>query len=253
MTAQAAPPESPHGEPRLIAAMFSRIARRYDLLNHLLSFGLDLRWRNLMADLALLRQGDHALDVATGTADSAFVLRKRVGPRGRVVGLDLTREMLLVAMAKVRSRREAGVELNEGDAMHLPYRDGVFRAATMAFGGRNVPDLEGAFREMARVLEAGGRVVFLELNRPTLWGFRHVFDWYFHTFAPLIGGLISGDRGAYEYLPRSVDRFEDVEDIGRIMGRAGLRDVQVRRLAFGSAVIHVGVAPGAGTSDARDR
>jgi demethylmenaquinone methyltransferase/2-methoxy-6-polyprenyl-1,4-benzoquinol methylase len=221
--------------------MFSRIAPRYDLLNHLLSFGLDLRWRKLMADLARLRPGDRALDVATGTADSAFVLKKRVGPGGSVVGLDLTREMLVVALAKVR-KRGARLDLHEGDAMHLPYRDSVFRAATMAFGGRNVPDLEGAFREMARVLEPGGRVVFLELNRPTLWGFRHLFVWYFHTFAPLIGGLISGDRSAYEYLPRSVDRFEAVEDIGRIMERAGLRDVQVRRLAFGSAVIHTGVA-----------
>lgn len=222
--------------------MFSRIARRYDLLNHLLSFGLDVRWRGLMAQEAALRPGDRALDIATGTADSAFVLRKKVGPAGRVVGLDLTREMLDIALAKVRSRAERGIELHEGDAMHLPYRDSVFRAATMAFGGRNVPDLEGAFREMRRVLEPGGRVAFLELNRPTLWGFRHVFDWYFHKFSPLVGGWISGDRGAYEYLPRSVDRFEDVEDIGRIMSRAGLKDVRVRRLMFGSAVIHVGIA-----------
>jgi demethylmenaquinone methyltransferase/2-methoxy-6-polyprenyl-1,4-benzoquinol methylase len=152
--------------------------------------------------------------------------------------------MLDVGLAKVRKRGATGLELHEGDAMHLPYRGGVFRAATMAFGGRNVPDLEGAFREMGRVLTPGGRMVFLELNRPTLWGFRHVFDWYFHTFAPLIGGLISGDRSAYEYLPRSVDRFEAVEDIGRIMARAGLVDIEVRRLAFGSAVIHVGVAAG---------
>jgi demethylmenaquinone methyltransferase/2-methoxy-6-polyprenyl-1,4-benzoquinol methylase len=227
--------------------MFSRIARRYDLLNHLLSFGLDIRWRNLMAREAALRPGDWALDVATGTGDSAIVLKKRVGSAGRVVGLDLTRGMLLIGLDKLRSRREKGIELHEGNAMSLPYRDGVFRAATMAFGGRNVPDLEGAFREMARVLAPGGRVVFLELNRPTLWGFRHLFDWYFHTFSPLVGGLISGDRGAYEYLPRSVDRFEDVEDIGRIMRRAGLADIRVRRLAFGSAVIHVGLAPKAGS------
>jgi demethylmenaquinone methyltransferase/2-methoxy-6-polyprenyl-1,4-benzoquinol methylase len=113
----------------------------------------------------------------------------------------------------------------------------------MAFGGRNVPDLEGSFREMRRVLSSGGRVVFLELNRPRAWGFRHVFDWYFHTFSPVVGGLISGDRAAYEYLPRSVDKFEAVEDIAVIMERAGLEAIEVHRLMFGVAVVHVGTAP----------
>jgi demethylmenaquinone methyltransferase/2-methoxy-6-polyprenyl-1,4-benzoquinol methylase len=243
MSDGAAPPENPHGDPRLIAAMFSRISRRYDLLNHLLSLGLDIFWRSRMAGLARLRLGDRALDVATGTGDSAFALKGRVGPAGTVVGLDLTGDMLRIALEKKRARRERGLELQQGDAMRLPYRDGVFRAVTMAFGGRNVPDLEGAFREMARVLEPGGRVVFLELNRPTLWGFRQVFDWYFHTFSPLIGGLISGDRRAYEYLPRSVDKFEDVGDIARTMARAGLTAIETHSLAFGAAVIHVGVAP----------
>jgi demethylmenaquinone methyltransferase/2-methoxy-6-polyprenyl-1,4-benzoquinol methylase len=114
----------------------------------------------------------------------------------------------------------------------------------MAFGGRNVPDLEGAFREMARVVSPGGRIVFLELNRPRVWGFRHVFDWYFHTFSPVVGGLITGDRSAYEYLPRSVDHFEAVEDIALLMQRAGLGDIEVHRLMFGVAVVHVGIVPG---------
>src|SRR3982751_3898916 len=124
-------PESPHGEPRLVAAMFGRIARRYDLLNHLLSFGIDTRWRNLMAREAALRPGDIALDIATGTADSAFVLARKVGPAGRVVGLDLTRAMLLLGKDKVRDRNVRTIDLHEGDAMRLPYRDGAFRAVTM--------------------------------------------------------------------------------------------------------------------------
>jgi demethylmenaquinone methyltransferase/2-methoxy-6-polyprenyl-1,4-benzoquinol methylase len=236
-------PESPHGEPRLVAAMFGRIARRYDLLNRLLSFGLDGRWRKFAADQARLRPGDRALDVATGTGDLAFELARRVGPTGAVAGLDLTREMLVLGRAKVLAKREQRVDLHEGDAMNLPYADGVFRAATMAFGGRNVPDLTGALREMARVLGPGGRVVFLELNRPRLWGFRHLFDWYFHTFSPLVGGLISGDRAAYEYLPRSVDRFESVGDIAVCLRDAGLTDVRVHPLMFGVAVVHVGTKP----------
>ncbi|HEY7465994.1 MAG TPA: class I SAM-dependent methyltransferase, partial [Dehalococcoidia bacterium] len=133
------------------------------------------------------------------------------------------------------------VDHHEGDAMRLPYADGTFRAATMAFGGRNVPDLTGAFREMTRVLGPEGRVVFLELNRPRLWGFRHLFDFYFHTFSPLVGGVVSGDKAAYEYLPRSVDHFESVEDISRCMREAGLSQISVRRLMFGACNVHVGV------------
>jgi demethylmenaquinone methyltransferase/2-methoxy-6-polyprenyl-1,4-benzoquinol methylase len=110
----------------------------------------------------------------------------------------------------------------------------------MAFGGRNVPDLTGAFREMTRVIQPEGRVVFLELNRPKMWGFRQLFDFYFHTFSPLVGGLVSGDRAAYEYLPRSVDNFESVGDISVCMRDAGLSDVRVHPLMFGVANVHVG-------------
>jgi demethylmenaquinone methyltransferase/2-methoxy-6-polyprenyl-1,4-benzoquinol methylase len=239
----ASTPEAPHGEPRLVAAMFGRIARRYDLMNRLLAFGMDGRWRRFAADQTQVRAGDYALDICSGTADLAFELAKRVGFAGRVAGLDLTREMLVLGRAKVESRQEKRVDLYEGDAMNLPYRDASFRAATMAFGGRNVPDLTGAFREMARVLLPGGRAVFLELNRPNLWGFRHLFDFYFHTFSPLVGGLISGDRAAYEYLPRSVDKFEAVEDIAVCMHDAGFGDVRIHRLMFGVAVVHVGTKP----------
>src|SRR5689334_14685815 len=170
--------------------MFGRIAARYDLLNRLLSLGLDGRWRKFAADQARLRPGDSALDVASGTGDLAFELARRVGWAGRVVGLDLTREMLVLGRAKVVARKEQRrLDLHEGDAMNLPYQDNAFRAATMAFGGRNVPDLTGAFREMTRVISPGGRVVFLELNRPKTPGFRQLFDFYFHTFSPLVGGL----------------------------------------------------------------
>jgi demethylmenaquinone methyltransferase/2-methoxy-6-polyprenyl-1,4-benzoquinol methylase len=221
--------------------MFGRIARRYDLLNRVLSLGMDQGWRRFAAKQARLRPGDAALDVCCGTGDLAIELARRVETGGSVAGIDITHEMLVLGNAKLKRRREHSIDLNEGDAMHLPYRDRVFRAATMAFGGRNVPDLEGAFREMARTVAPDGRIVFLELNRPRTWGFRQLYDWYFHTFSPLVGGLISGDRAAYEYLPRSVDNFEGVEDIAKIMARAGLRDIEVHRLMFGVAVVHVGV------------
>jgi demethylmenaquinone methyltransferase/2-methoxy-6-polyprenyl-1,4-benzoquinol methylase len=224
--------------------MFGRIAHRYDLMNRLLSLGMDGGWRRLAARKANLRPGDRALDVASGTGDLAFELAKRVGATGFVVGVDITREMLIYGREKSVKRNEKRVDHHEGDAMSLPYRDGVFQAATMAFGGRNVPDLTGAFREMTRVLAPGGRVVFLELNRPRLWGFRQLFDFYFHRFSPLVGGLLSGDRSAYEYLPRSVDNFEGVEDINDCMRAAGLEGVEVHRLMFGVANVHVGAKPG---------
>jgi demethylmenaquinone methyltransferase/2-methoxy-6-polyprenyl-1,4-benzoquinol methylase len=234
----------PHGEPRVVAAMFGRIAHRYDLMNRLLSLGMDGGWRRLATKKCNLRPGDRALDVASGTGDLAFEMAKKVGSDGYVIGLDITHEMLVLGHDKSVKRDERRVDHHEGDAMRLPYADGSFRAATMAFGGRNVPDLTGAFREMTRVLQPQGRAVFLELNRPKLWGFRHLFDFYFHTFSPLVGGLLSGDRSAYEYLPRSVDNFEGVEDISRCMRDAGLSDIEVHPLMFGVANIHTGTKAG---------
>ncbi len=233
-------PELPHGDPRVVAAMFDRIARRYDLMNRLLSLGMDGWWRRKAAKDANLRPGDRALDLASGTGDLAFEMAKYVGDKGYVVGLDIAHEMLVLGHAKSIARKQPRVVHHEGDAMNLPYPDNTFRAVTMAFGGRNVPDLTGSFAEMNRVLQPGGRVVFLELNRPKLWGFRHLFDFYFHTFSPLVGGLISGDRAAYEYLPRSVDNFEDVEAIKGCMETAGLSNVRIDPLMFGVANIHIG-------------
>jgi demethylmenaquinone methyltransferase/2-methoxy-6-polyprenyl-1,4-benzoquinol methylase len=227
----------------VVAAMFGRIAHRYDLMNRLMSMGMDGGWRKLAAREARLHPGDRALDVASGTGDLAFEMARSVGDKGFVVGLDIAREMLVLGHEKSVQRHERRVDHHEGDAMRLPYAEGVFRAATMAFGGRNVPDLTGAFREMTRVLSPGGRVVFLELNRPRLWGFRQLFDFYFHTFSPLVGGVLSGDRAAYEYLPRSVDTFESVEEISRCMREAGLTDVRLKRLMFGACNIHIGVKP----------
>jgi demethylmenaquinone methyltransferase/2-methoxy-6-polyprenyl-1,4-benzoquinol methylase len=241
MTSLPQAPDLPHGDPRVVAGMFGRIARRYDLMNRLLSLGIDGGWRRFSAKQARLRAGDKALDIASGTGDLAFELAKSVGHDGNVIGLDITHEMLVLAVDKGRRRKENHrVDHHEGDAMALPYADNVFRATTMAFGGRNVPDLTGAFREMNRVMQPGGRAVFLELNRPRMFGFKQLFDFYFHTFSPLMGGLISGDREAYTYLPRSVDHFESVGDIADCMRDAGMRDVEVYRLMFGVAVVHVG-------------
>jgi demethylmenaquinone methyltransferase/2-methoxy-6-polyprenyl-1,4-benzoquinol methylase len=160
-----------------------------------------------------------------------------------VVGIDLSEGMLEVGKRKVRGKGLSGlIDLELGDAEALPYRDGVFDAATVGFGGRNVTHLDRLFGEMGRVVKDGGRVVFLEISRPWLPGFRQLFDLYFQRVTPLIGGLVSGDRKAYTYLPQSLTVFPDVDQVARIMREAGLADVSYRRLAFGIVTIHVGTA-----------
>jgi len=229
--------------PGSIAAMFGRIAHRYDLLNSLLSLGLDRRWRERAADLAALRPGDRALDVCTGTAELALALAPRVGPTGRVVGVDLSLPMLTVGRRKAAAESDGRqVALHLGDALRLPYRDGTFDAAASSFAGRNVADLGRFFSEMARVVRAGGRVVFLELGEPSRWGLRHLYRWYFHGLAPLIGGLISGEREDYRYLPQSVETFASPETVARLMGEAGLRNVRYVPLMLGVAWVWVGTA-----------
>ncbi|HEY8489704.1 MAG TPA: ubiquinone/menaquinone biosynthesis methyltransferase, partial [Dehalococcoidia bacterium] len=188
-----------------VRAMFTRIARWYDLMNSVLSLGLHHRWRRRAVAMSGVRPGGRALDVCTGTGDFAIALARVTGPGGRVAGIDLSEGMLEVGKEKLRRRRLAGlIDLHLGDAEALPYRDGAFDAATVGFGGRNVTHLDRLFSEMARVVRDGGRVVFLEISRPWLPGFRQLFDLYFQRLTPLIGGLVARDRKAYTYLPQSV-------------------------------------------------
>ncbi len=234
------PPSPEH--PRSIAAMFGRIAHRYDLLNRLLSLGLDRRWRRRAASLAALRPGDLALDVCTGTAELALALAPRVGRTGRVVGVDLSLPMLTLARRKAARSGGRQVALHLGDALRLPYRDATFDAAASAFAGRNVADLGRFFSEMARVVKAGGRVVFLELGEPSRWGLRHLYRCYFHGLAPLVGGLISGEREDYRYLPQSVETFASPQKVARLMREAGLEQVRYSPLMLGVAWVWVGTA-----------
>lgn len=233
-------PPSPQ-EPLSIAAMFGRIAHRYDLLNRLLSLGFDRRWRERAAELAALRPGDRALDVCTGTADLALALARRVGRRGRVVGLDFSPAMLAIGRLKAARRPEGcSVALHLGDALRLPYADGVFDAAASSFAGRNVADLRLLFSEMARVVRPGSRAVFLELGEPQSGILGLLYRWYFHRLAPLVGGLVSGEWEDYRYLPQSVEAFASPEAIVHLMEEAGLRDVRYVPLMRGMAGVSVG-------------
>ncbi len=219
--------------------MFSGIAKRYDLLNHLLSGNVDKRWRRIVATRVRdkLSGSARVLDVACGTGDLALTLFENTG--ARVVGTDFCRPMLEIAADKTAQR----VPLIEGDALALPFRDGSFEAATIAFGLRNLASVEGGLAELRRVLKPGGWVAVLEFSRPANAMLRPVFSLYFTKVLPLMGGLISGSRYAYSYLPASVQKFPDQEQLSLLMEQAGFDRVQFENLTGGIAALHMGRRP----------
>jgi demethylmenaquinone methyltransferase/2-methoxy-6-polyprenyl-1,4-benzoquinol methylase len=220
-------------------AMFYTIAARYDLLNRVLSFGLDRRWRKRTIAALELEGSSRILDLATGTADLALEAGRQL-PGAHVDGVDPAEQMLSIGRTKIERRGLTDrIELQQGDAQNLGFPDAVFDAVTMAFGIRNVPDRPRALREMARVVRPGGRVAILELSdpRPGVLGWLSRF--HIHVLVPMLGGLISG-RSAYRYLERSIGAFPPAPDFARQIAAAGLEVLRVEPLTFG--VCHLFVA-----------
>jgi demethylmenaquinone methyltransferase/2-methoxy-6-polyprenyl-1,4-benzoquinol methylase len=218
--------------------MFDSIAPVYDRMNTLMTAGLDGRWRRAAVRMTKLSRGDAALDVACGTGKLTAALAGAVGPAGRVVGVDLSSAML--HEARRAFGKLASVEFRIGDALALPVDDGSFDAATIAFGLRNLSSFEDGFREMARAVRSGGRVVCLELSVPRPRVAGRIYTAGFRATAPIMGTLFRR-RAAYSYLPHSLDGFPAAEELAETMKRAGLLDVGFRRLALGAVAIHVGV------------
>jgi len=216
--------------------MFDRIAPRYDLLNRTMTAGLDGRWRRAAAAVADVAAGDRALDCCTGTGDLALALADRVTPSGEVVGVDFSEAMLERARAKAAGR--PGVRFAYADALALPFGDGEFDAATVAFGIRNVTDLDGGLAEMTRVVRPGGRVVILEITTPARM--RRFYELWLDRVVPRLGRVLGRDGAAYAYLPASVRRFPEPPALAARMAAAGLRDVRWRPLAGGIVAIHHG-------------
>jgi demethylmenaquinone methyltransferase / 2-methoxy-6-polyprenyl-1,4-benzoquinol methylase len=227
---------------RRVRAMFAGIAVRYDLLNHLLSGNTDQRWRQLVAERLrpALGAGTRTLDVACGTGDLALTLAATGATR--VVGLDFCRPMLELAARKAQAQGRA-LPFIEGDALRLPFADGEFDVVTIAFGLRNLASVEGGLREFFRVLRLNGTLAVLEFSRPVVPGFRALFQFYFKRVLPRIGGLVSGSRGAYEYLPDSVARFPDQVRLAELMREIGFAQVAYQNLTGGIAALHTGVRP----------
>ena len=223
-----------------VARMFGRIARRYDLMNTLMTAGRDAAWRRLAVRAARPPRAGRALDVGTGTGKLAAALADAM-PAGHVVGVDVTEPMLRQAPAPSFRRPSGGrVALVLADALALPFPDATFECATTAFTVRNVADVGLAFAELRRVVRPGGRVVCLELSQPRVPVWGELFGLFFRRVVPRIGALVARDAGAYTYLPESVAAFLTPEALAAELARAGLQNVRWRRLGLGSVTLHVG-------------
>ncbi len=227
----------PEAKRAFVRQMFDGIARRYDLLNHLLSLGIDILWRKKTVDRLQPEPQWRILDLATGTGDLGFECGKRAGDI-QVIGVDPSMPMLREGARKNASRANP-VAFLCGDGECLPFGEGTFDGVTIGFGIRNVAELETALSEMCRVLKVGGRVAVLEFSRPQTPVFRGLYNFYFQRILPRIGHMVSRDPNAYRYLYESVMRFPEGADFCGRLTDAGFVDIQVVRLSFGIVTIYL--------------
>ena len=222
-----------------VRGIFSNIARTYDLINIIASFGIDRLWRRRTVRLAAPTSEERVLDLAAGTGDLTLTFA-RLGRPKEVMATDFVPEMLEIARTKV-ARYEGGTEIafEIADAQDLPFEDESFDVASIAFGLRNLPDRAANFREVRRVLRPEGRYVILEFSRPAFGPFRILYYWYLGTFVPFLGWLIARDRDAYRHLTATVRDFPDQESLARELASAGFSEVTWENRTLGIVAIHV--------------
>jgi demethylmenaquinone methyltransferase/2-methoxy-6-polyprenyl-1,4-benzoquinol methylase len=228
---------APKGEQ--VERMFDGIAHSYDRLNHLLSFGIDRGWRRKTIEAMLPLPHDEILDVATGTGDFALLACRRLQPR-RLAATDISEGMMQVGREKVaQAGLDDVIRFQREDCQALSFADASFDAVTVAYGVRNFPDLDRGLREMWRVLRPGGHAVILELTAPRCFPMKQLFWVYSHAVMPLLGRLLSKDRSAYTYLPRTMEAFPQGEVMEGILRKAGFGDVTFKRYTFGLSTMYL--------------
>jgi demethylmenaquinone methyltransferase / 2-methoxy-6-polyprenyl-1,4-benzoquinol methylase len=229
---------------RAVQNMFDRISGRYDLLNRVISFRLDTRWRHEVIRTALNKPEPRILDIGTGTGDLLFDTAKAAHGKGTFVGLDFSLQMLRRAWAKrCRASHSAGACLVMGSAMTVPFKDSTFDGAISAFVLRNVSDLALLFAEAHRVLSPGGKFVSLDMFPPSPSWFSIFYSIYFHCFMPRIGALLAYDRAAYQYLSDSVRQFHPPEKVAAMIEHAGFEQVTIRKFLNGAVCMHSAQKP----------
>ena len=222
-----------------IAAMFNSISRKYDFLNHFLSFGIDILWRKRAIQTLEKNQPKLILDIATGTADFAIEALS-LKPR-KIIGVDISEGMLSVGRKKLITRNLTDkIELIIGDSEALPFKDNLFDAVIVSFGVRNFENLEKGLADMLRVLRPGGKIVILEFSKPKSFPFKQIYQFYFRWILPKIGKIISKDHAAYTYLPNSVKAFPDGDNFLHILNKIGFRKSQCTPLTLGISSIYSG-------------
>jgi demethylmenaquinone methyltransferase / 2-methoxy-6-polyprenyl-1,4-benzoquinol methylase len=229
------------GKKAEVEQMFDKIAPKYDLLNRVLSLGIDIRWRKQAIAYLSAAKPQSILDVATGTADVAILMGKILAPK-QIVGIDIANQMLEIGRDKIRQAALPDmITLETGDSERLRFEDNSFDAVTVAFGVRNFENLEKGLREMWRVMRPGGRVVVLEFSKPHVFPFKQLYNAYFRYVLPLIGRLTSRDVRAYTYLFESVQAFPEGEDFKNILTKTGFQNPSCERLTLGICSIYSAV------------
>lgn len=229
---------------KFVREMFNSIALRYDLMNTLMSIGLDKSWRRYTVRRSGLNPGGYGLDVCCGTGMITMEQARIAGTAGRVIGLDFSENMLTVAKQNIRGFEfKDNIELVQGNAMALPFEDNTFDCATVGWGLRNVPDILTAVREMARVVRPGGKVVSLDMAQPEVPVFKQLYWLFFEKVIPAMGKLWAGNKGAYNYLHDSARVFPHQKELARIFGEAGLIETGYHNLAGGVVAVVEGRKP----------
>ncbi len=225
-----------------IKHIFSTVAPHVDFLSSAFSFGFDGFWRRQTVSRSGIHEGEQVLDVCTGTGELAFLLARRVGPRGLVTGADFCEEMLDRAKAK-SGQQHQNLTFIFSDAKRLPFPDKTFDAVTVAFGMRNIPDTSLALLELNRVLKPGGKFLCLELTKPQAPWFRAIYEWYVFRIMPFIGKLVVKTAAPYLYLPRSINAFYPPDEFKRIIAKSGFAGVTVDSLTMGIATLFRAIKP----------